>query len=175
MTPINWRRAVPADAPALSLLGGATFLTSFANDHPGQALVDHARVAHGVDYYAAALADPEQTIIIGETPLKAVVAYAMVCPPALPIETGAGDIELKRIYLLAPWQGSGNGAALMAQVIALAIERGASRLLLAVYPQNEGARRFYERHAFGQIGRMTFMVGDTPFEDLIYARPLSGQ
>jgi len=39
MTPIHWRRAEPRDAAALSLLGGATFLASFAYDHPGDALM----------------------------------------------------------------------------------------------------------------------------------------
>lgn len=50
--------------------------------------------------------------------------------------------------------------------------RGARRLLLAVYPQNERARRFYARHGFGENGELTFMVGDVPFRDLIYARTL---
>ena len=40
MTPILWRAAAPQDAAALSILGGATFLASFAHDHPGAALID---------------------------------------------------------------------------------------------------------------------------------------
>ena len=50
--------------------------------------------------------------------------------------------------------------------------RAATRLLLAVYPQNDRARRFYARHGFAEIGALTFMVGDVPFRDLIYARDL---
>jgi GNAT superfamily N-acetyltransferase len=172
MTPIHWRRAQAGDAPALSLLGGATFLTSFAHDHPGAALVDHARNAHSEAYYAAALADPEQVAIIGETPLGAPVGYALLTVPNLPIKSEIGDYELKRIYLLDPWQGGGHGDALLGQAIDAAREREAKRLLLAVYPQNEKARRFYARHGFGHIGHMTFMVGDVAFEDLIYARAL---
>jgi GNAT superfamily N-acetyltransferase len=60
----------------------------------------------------------------------------------------------------------------MALVEEEARQRGAERLLLAVYPQNDRARRFYARHGFAQIGDMTFMVGDVPFRDLIYARTL---
>jgi ribosomal protein S18 acetylase RimI-like enzyme len=172
MTPIRWRRAVPTDAPALSLLGGATFLASFAHDHPGQALIDHARNAHGEAWYAAALADPEQVAIIGETPLDAPVGYALLTPCTLPVPPEPGDYELKRIYLLGPWQGGGNGDALMEQAIEVARERGTRRLLLAVYPQNDRARRFYDRHGFEEVGKMTFMVGDVPFDDLIYARML---
>ena len=160
-TPIHWRPAVASDAAALSILGGATFLASFAHDHPGE------------DYYRAALADPAQTILIGETPLGAPVGYALITPPDLPVPTDdRTDVELKRIYLLSGWQGGGNGDALMALVLAEARQRGARRLLLAVYPQNDRARRFYARHDFVEIGELTFMVGDVPFRDLVYARTL---
>ncbi|MEJ7925941.1 GNAT family N-acetyltransferase [Sphingobium sp. AN641] len=169
MTPIRWRRAEPGDARALAILGGATFLASFAHDHPGDALVEHIRSAHSEDYYRAAIADPAQWLLLGETPLGAPVGYAMLTPPDLAVPLEAGDIELKRIYLLSGWQGGGNGGDLMRHVMAQARSRGARRLLLAVYPQNEGARRFYARHGFEQIGRVIFMVGATSFEDLVYA------
>lgn len=172
MTPVIWRRAGPADAPALSLLGGATFLASFAHDHPGKGLIDHARNAHSEAYYDTALADPAQTAIIGETALGAPVGYALLTPPDLPVAPEQGDLELKRIYLLGPWQGGGHGDALLREAIAVARERATRRLLLAVYPQNDKARRFYARHGFVHIGRTTFFVGDVPFEDMIYARQL---
>ncbi|MCI4591383.1 GNAT family N-acetyltransferase [Sphingobium sp. BYY-5] len=173
MTPITWRHAGPHDATALSILGGATFLTSFAHDHPGPALLTHIGVAHGAPYYEAALADPAQTILIGETPLGAPVGYAMLTPPDLPVPTDAArDLEIKRIYLLAGWQGGGHGGALMVRVEEEARHRGAERLLLAVYLHNERAQRFYARHGFSHIGETTFMVGDVPFRDLIYARTL---
>ncbi|WP_150291250.1 GNAT family N-acetyltransferase [Sphingobium estronivorans] len=172
MTPILWRRAQAGDAAALSLLGGATFLASFAHDHPGDALIAHVRTAHGEPYYAAALADPDQTLLIGETPLGAPVGYALLTPPDLPIETGPNDLELKRIYLLSGWQGGGNGDALMALIMDEARQRGARRLLLAVYEANARAQRFYARHGFIEAGETVFMVGDVPFRDRIYAAPV---
>ncbi|SCW72699.1 Acetyltransferase (GNAT) family protein [Sphingobium faniae] len=172
MTPIHWRKAEMRDAPALSILGGATFLASFAHDHPGAALLDHVRNAHGEEFYRTALADPEQTLLIGETPLGAPVGYALLTPPDLPVDPQPGDIELKRFYLLGDWQGKGNGDALMEQVTGEAQARMARRLLLAVYPANEKARRFYARNGFEEIGETVFMVGDMPFRDLIYARSL---
>ena len=172
MTPILWRRAEAQDAAALSLLGGATFLASFAHDHPGDALIAHIRNAHGEAYYAAALADPDQAILIGETPLGAPVGYALLTPPALPMETRDDDLELKRIYLLSGWQGGGNGARLIKLAMDEARRRGATRLLLAVYEGNEQAQRFYARHGFTEVGETVFMVGDVPFRDLIFAAPL---
>lgn len=173
MTPIVWRRATVEDAPTLSILGAATFLTSFASDHPGPALVAHIRTAHHEDWYRVALSDPAQWIVIGETPMGAPVGYAILTPPNLPIDTDpAHDVELKRVYLLHGWQGGGHGDRVMTLVLDEARRRGAQRLLLAVYPRNDRARRFYDRHGFAHVGELTFMVGDVPFRDLIYARTL---
>ena len=172
MTPVIWRKAVAHDADALALLGSATFLATFAFDHPGQPLVAHLRTEHSPEYYANALARPGVDIMMGETPLGAPVGYAMITPPSHPDLQQDGDIELKRIYLLGPWQGGGNGRQLLEQAFAIAAERGAKRMLLAVYENNEKALAFYERAGFAAIGNTVFMVGDVPFRDMVYARPL---
>ena len=172
MTPVIWRKAGVDDADALALLGSATFLATFAFDHPGQPLVAHLRTEHSPEYYANALAQPGVDIVIGETPLGAPVGYAMITPPSHPDLQQDGDIELKRIYLLGPWQGGGNGRQLLEQAFAIAAERGAKRMLLAVYESNEKAVAFYERAGFAAIGNTVFMVGDVPFRDMVYARPL---
>ena len=170
MTPIIWRKAVAADAEALSYLGAATFLASFAFDHPGGPLIDHLRDQHGAAYYAAMLGDPAIDVVIGETPLGAPVGYAMIAPPAHPTLQQPGDVELKRIYLLGPWQGAGHGRDLLRHVFDVANKRGAKRLLLAVYEQNLRAVAFYERAGFVAVGETVFMVGKVPFRDLVYAR-----
>ena len=172
MTPVIWRKAGVHDADALALLGSATFLATFAFDHPGQPLIEHLRTEHSPEYYANALAQPGVEIVMGETPLGAPVGYAMITPPSHPDLQQDGDIELKRIYLLGPWQGGGNGRQLLEQAFAIAAERGAKRMLLAVYENNEKAVAFYERAGFAAIGNSVFMVGDVPFRDMVYARTL---
>ena len=167
------RRATPADAGHLAMLGGATFLHSFAHDHPGDGLLAHVMGQHSDAWYAAALADPEVAVWIAETPLAAPVGYAVLTPPAVSAGAKAGDLELKRIYMLGPWQGGGRGAKLLAQVEAEARSRGASRLLLCVYSANVAAQRFYLRHGYVDTGlRQTFMVGEASFADLIFAKRL---
>jgi len=172
MTPVIWRKAAAHDANALALLGSATFLATFAFDHPGQPLIEHLRTEHSPEYYANALAQPGVDIVMGETPLGAPIGYAMITPPSHPDLQQDGDIELKRIYLLGPWQGGGNGRQLLEQAFAIAAERGAKRMLLAVYENNEKAVAFYERAGFAAIGNTIFMVGDVPFRDMVYARTL---
>jgi len=170
--PLVWRRAGPDDARALSHLGRATFLATFAVDHPGGPLLDFLDAAHDAALYRQWLADPAFHAILGETPLGAPAGYALLAPPGHPHLSRAGDIELKRIYLLPPWQGSGEAGALMARVLAAGRAQGAARMLIAVYQHNSHARRFYERHGFASIGETTFMVGDVAFPDMVYARDL---
>jgi ribosomal protein S18 acetylase RimI-like enzyme len=170
MTPIIWRKADVRDAEALAYLGAATFMATFAFDHPGQPMMEHLRQEHSAEYYASALRDPANDILIGETPLGAPVGYAMVTPPSHPTYQQNGDIELKRIYLLGPWQGGGNGRDLLNRVFAVAEERRTKRLLLSVYEKNVRAIAFYEQAGFAAIGETIFMVGPVPFRDLVYAR-----
>ena len=172
MTPVAWRKAGSGDADALAYLGAATFLSTFAFDHPGKPLIEHLQKEHSATYYAAKLSNPDVDIVIGETPLGAPVGYVMMVPPEHPELQQDGDLELKRIYLLGPWQGGGNGKALLDQALAIAKHREAKRVLLAVYESNSRAVAFYERAGFRHIGETVFMVGDIPFRDMVYAKAL---
>lgn len=166
------RRAGPDDAPKLALLGAATFLTAFAYDHPGEALVDHCAIEHGVARYAAWLDAPDYALWLIETPLGAPIGYAMLCPPELDITPDAGALELKRIYALPGWQGAGLGRQLMEAVIDEARTRGAPSLYLCVYTINVAAQRFYARFGFEKVGQQQFMTGSVPFTDWILRKPL---
>lgn len=167
MADIVLRRAGPADAAKLSLLGQATFLTAFAHDHPGEALVAHCREAHSEALYAQWAGNPDYALWLIETPLGAPIGYAALTPPALDIPVAPGDLELKRIYALTGWQNAGLGRRLMDATIAEARARGAERLYLCVYEINTGAQRFYTRFGFQRVGTQTFMVGDVGFTDWI--------
>jgi diamine N-acetyltransferase len=173
MNDLQLRRAVPEDAARLAMIGAATFFVAFAHDHPGDALVAHVAADHSIAYYDTLLADPASAIWLVETPLKAPVAYAVMTPPAVDCETDPGDLELKRLYVLPQWQKEGLGAQLIAAVEAEARGRGARRLLLCVYTANDRAQRFYARQGFADTGfGQRFLVGDVPFDDLIWAKPL---
>lgn len=116
------------------------------------------------------LAQPETHACIAEVK-GAPVGYALVCPPDLPVPTSPDDIELKRIYLLHRFQGSGIGAALMDWSIEKAQAMGKRRLLLGVNAENK-AVEFYLSQGFERVGTRKFQVGDTLCDDLILARTL---
>ena len=166
------RRAGPDDAAKLALLGAATFLTAFALDHPGEALVDHCASEHAVARYADWLVKPDYAFWLIETPLGAPIGYAMLCPPELDITPDASALELKRIYALSGWQSAGLGQQLMEAVIEEARSRGAPSLYLCVYTVNVAAQRFYARFGFEKVGQQQFMTGNVPFTDWILRKPL---
>jgi len=167
------RRATPADADALSVVGTATFLESYAGVIDGAGLVRHCAEKQSADAYAAALAEPDQALWLAEAaPGGAPVGYLHLTPPDLPLETGPGDLEIKRIYVLATLQRSGLGRRMLNSAALYAREHRARRLLLGVYKKNEAALAFYDRVGFERLGEREFDVGGMTYQDWILAKRL---
>ena len=170
------RRAGVEDAAMLALVGAATFLDGFAGVLPGDAMVAHAARHHVAEVYAAYLRRPEVAAWLAVTARGgAPVGYAMLTPPDLPEETiEAGDVELKRIYALSRFHGSGVAQRMMDTAVDEARVRGARRVTLGVYAGNARALRFYERNGFRQIGTRQFTVGSLVCDDFVMGRPMAG-
>ena len=167
------RACTPEDAPALALVGAATFLETFAGVLGGADVLAHCQRAHAPETYLAWLQDRECRLFLAvASPGAAPVAYLVLPPPALPVAAGAGDLEVKRIYLLHRFQGSGLGRRLMDAARAHARSIGVRRLLLGVYAHNHDALGFYRRHGYREVGRRTFDVGGTGYEDVVLALDL---
>lgn len=170
---ISLRRAVPADAERLAHIGVATFIDSYTFDIEGDAMIAHCTRQHAREVYEAYLADPASSVWLAEyAATGAPVGYAVNCPPDLPIPLEAGDVELKRIYVLSRFHGSGTGQRLMEAAILDAGARGAPRLLLGTYQDNYRAVAFYQKHGFALAGTRQFQVGDRLYDDIIMARRL---
>ncbi len=171
---MDWRlhRAGPADAAALALVAGATFLEAFAGILDGPDIVAHVTRNSSVAAFEAYLADGAIATLAGAEAGGAPIGYSLLTTPDLPVGPEAGDVELKRIYALFPTHGTGLGPALMARAIEDARARGCRRVLLGVYGRNKRAQRFYEKQGFTVAGTRRFRVGATWHDDLIYARTI---
>ena len=164
------REAGAADAPALALIGAATFLETFAGILDGNAIVGHCAAQHNAAAYTAYLAAGARAWLAEAQPGGAPIGFALVGKPDLAAAL-EGDIELKPIYSLSRFHGSGLGAALMKQ--ALEAASGHRRLLLGVYAQNDRALAFYRKQGFADLGTRRFNVGGQLYDDLVLARPLA--
>lgn len=175
MSDIVTRRCTAADAAALALVGQATFLETFAGILGGREIVDHCAKAHSAELYRAWAEDRGHAAWLVEVdPGAAPVGYMVIAPPQLPLADTAGDLELKRIYLLSKFQGSGIGKRLVAAAIEHSISVRARRLLLGVYAHNHSAIAFYERAGFRELGSRKFNVGGRDYDDRIMGMSLHG-
>ncbi|MEH3048061.1 GNAT family N-acetyltransferase [Sphingomonas adhaesiva] len=171
---MEWRlrRAAPADAAALSLVAGATFLQTFAGVLEGADILAHVARNSSADAFARYMEEGAMATLAEARAGGAPIGYTLLTVPDLPVAPQAGDIELKRIYVLAGAHGGGLGPALMARAVEDARAAGHERMLLGVYGENHRARRFYEKQGFALAGTRRFLVGATWHDDVIYALPL---
>jgi GNAT superfamily N-acetyltransferase len=188
------RPATLADAPALALVGGATFLEAFTWMLPGPDIIAHAAKNHTISAYEHYLDDPNTRITLavtgpavdfGDQP-GATVGYALLCTPELPtLQTFPTDIELKRIYLFSrfrtapvldaaglPIPNLRPAQALMDAAVTDARSLRRTRLLLGTHAGNLRAIAFYRRNGFTETGKRTFQVGNQVCSDLIFAKSL---
>jgi len=164
------RRAGSADAAALAALGAETFTQTFGHLYPAADLGAFLAEAYSLERTRADLADPAKASWIAEAQGQA-VGFALAGPCALPHpQVTAACGELKRLYLLKPWQNAGLGARLFAVALEWLQSRGPRTVWIGVWSENHGAQRFYARHGFEKIGEYGFPVGDTVDREYIFRR-----
>lgn len=170
---ITIRACRPGDEAALALVGQATFLETYAGVLPSADIVSHCKSEHGESLYADWLTRPGYSLWAAEMDEgRAIVGYAALTPPDLPVPTGEKDVELKRIYVLNRFHGTGLGAKLMTTAMDAAAQAGFTRMLLGVFGGNSRAIAFYARQGYAEAGVRKFRVGANEYDDLVLARAL---
>ena len=162
---IVYRDATGADAAALAKLFASSFTETFGHLYKPE---DLAAFLRGLDEagWRKELGDAGLAIRLVEAD-GAAVALCKVGRLTLPVTPVGSAIELRQLYILKPWQGTGIAAELMDWALSRAREEGADEMYLTVYVDNHRARRFYERYGFRFVGRYDFMVGNQADEDHI--------
>jgi ribosomal protein S18 acetylase RimI-like enzyme len=168
------RLAQAGDEEALALVGQATFLETFAGILDGSGILAHCRNQHASAIYADWLAKPRCALWLAEAlPGNGPVGYAVVAPTELAGADPERDLELKRIYLLSRYHGSGIGKQLLDLAVQQAREAGAPRLLLGVYGGNEAAIGFYRKQGFTHFSERKFNVGGKIYDDFVLSLALT--
>jgi RimJ/RimL family protein N-acetyltransferase len=75
----------------------------------------------------------------------------------------------------AAYRGVGTGGALLEAAVVWAAEAGFRKMALGVFPANDRALAFYERHGFAREGlrRGQYRRGDEYHDEVLMARPLT--
>lgn len=172
---MDWtiRQAAAPDADRLALIGCATFLETFAGLLDGAAIVSHCETEHSPASYRRYFDKACRAWLVEADAGNAPIGFSLVGLTDLPGSSSDGsDIELKRIYALSRFHGSGIGARLMQQAVGYAEVQGYRRLLLGVYAGNDRARAFYAKNGFIQIADRRFRVGNREYDDVVLAKPI---
>jgi ribosomal protein S18 acetylase RimI-like enzyme len=173
------RRATPADAATLAVLGAQTFIETFGHLYRPEDLQAFLGESHTEAAYARVLTDPAYALWIAEDDAAPeqdragrAIGYAQAGRCGLPHpDVRPEDGELKRLYVLADAQNGGLGAKLFAQVLSWLERDGPRTVWLSVWSENHGAQRFYARHGFEFVGEYEFVVGTQRDREFLFRRP----
>ena len=169
--PTTLRRACVDDAAALSDIAIATYTETFGDSYPPQDLQAFLHAHYSLEPQRAELADPHAAAWLLEADGRA-VGYLAAGPNSLPHPlAAAGDIELKRLYVLASHQNAGHGERLMAAFLEWLDSPSRRTLWVGVWSENHGAQRFYARHGCHKVGEYEFVVGHSRDHEYILHRP----
>lgn len=161
---IHYRDGEPGDAQAIADLFTASFVDTFGHIYPPDDLAAFLESV-SADRFRSELEDSQFAFRVALD--GTMVGFVKLGPPELPVETPPDTLELRQLYLLKDWHGTGVAARLMEWAMATARARRARHLQLSVYIDNPRARRFYERFGFHAVGRYDFMVGTHADEDIV--------
>jgi ribosomal protein S18 acetylase RimI-like enzyme len=155
----------PGDELALSLVGQATILETYAGIADGDDLIKYASAEMSVAAFAESFADGGFRAWIAETSVgKCPVGYAV----AVSDETWKlfSSFELKRLYIFYRFHGSGLGKKLMQDVLSFAKGMKSDKMWLQVHEANHHAIDFYKRFGFVQTGTDLYKAGNGSYQVL---------
>jgi ribosomal protein S18 acetylase RimI-like enzyme len=175
---ISIAKANLATATRLAALGRQTFSETFAASNKPEDMTAYLAETYGPEIQLAQLQNPRCTYLLAEMQGEA-VGYALVeegSTLGLAADASAtNQLEIKQLYVVEDWIGTGLGGALMRRCLELAQANGATAVVLGVWEHNERAQAFYKRYGFRQIGEVAFKLGQDVQRDLIFRKGLAGR
>lgn len=168
MADIVYRSPDPADIPALCGLGRATFTEAFGTLYAARDLNAFLVKVFGADGLRAEHADPAYSFRIAEDAGR-MVGYCKLGPPYLPAPAdGRSKCELRQLYILKPWHGTGIAQTMMDWTLACGRAGGFQDMYLSVFSENRRAQKLYANYGFEKVGEFDFMVGEQADREYLY-------
>lgn len=168
------RRGDAADAARLAAFAGRVFIESYAAENDAHGLEAYVAEHYRPDVQARELIDPMLVTLLAEAGHR-LAAFAQVRRGTEKPATvdAAAAIELWRIYVDAPWHGTGLASRLLRAVAETARDLGGDALWLSVWERNPRAIRFYEKSGLWAVGRADFRIGGEVQNDFVMAAPIA--
>jgi ribosomal protein S18 acetylase RimI-like enzyme len=160
------RRCGPGDERALSALGRATFLETYAGTAEASDILAYMETEHSVEHYQRWFTGRSAHIWVVETAIGGSAIGYLV---ALDLDDAglSNQMEIKRIYLLYRFHHNRIGNLLIDEILATAREKRVTALILKVQEANKNAIGFYFRHGFRIVGDEPLRAGERDYRVLI--------
>jgi ribosomal protein S18 acetylase RimI-like enzyme len=175
---ISIAKANLATATRLADLGRQTFTETFAASNTPADMAAFLAQTYGPAIQLDELQQARYTFLLAEMQGQ-LVGYAKLWRATdlglAASETPSGRLEIKQLYVVEDWIGTGLGAALMRRILDLAQAENCTALVLGVWEHNERAKAFYQRFGFREIGEVAFKLGDDVQRDLLLRKGLAGR
>ncbi|MVN75836.1 GNAT family N-acetyltransferase [Hymenobacter sp. HMF4947] len=175
---ISIAKANAATATRLANLGRQTFTETFAADNKPSDLAAYLHETYQPELQLAQLQNPQCTYLLTEMQGQ-LVGYLQLWKDSRlglsPDDTITKQLEIKQLYIVEDWVGTGLGAALMRRALEIAQASGVSAVVLGVWENNHRAKAFYQRFGFREVGETAFKLGEDVQRDLIYRKGLAGR
>jgi len=175
---ISIAKANMATATRLADLGRQTFSETFAASNKPEDMATYLAETYSPELQLAQLQDPSITCLLVEMQGQT-VGYALLQENSalgLPEDAPASrQLEIKQLYVVEDWIGTGLGKALMRRILDIAQASHATAVVLGVWEHNERAQAFYQRFGFREVGEVAFRLGTDVQRDLIYRKGLAGR
>ncbi len=159
------RRATLSDVPRLKELGVLGWETTYhAFVSPENRASYLAGPFWSLDRLRDIVRDPHSLSLVAVDDGESVGGFLTIEPAE------DGVVELTRFYVDPSSRGRGIGAALFEAGLNWSHDHGVRSMLVNVFADNHGGRRFYERAGFTLIRLEPFTIGDQIVGDAWYER-----
>jgi ribosomal protein S18 acetylase RimI-like enzyme len=175
---ISIAKANLATATRLAAIGSQTFSETFAADNTPEDMAAFLAQTYGPEIQLAELQQSRYTFLLAEMQGE-LVGFAKLwrdSPLGLAAgEPATGRLEVKQLYVVEDWIGTGLGATLMRRILDLAQAENCTAIVLGVWERNERAKAFYQRFGFREVGELPFKLGEDVQRDLLLRKGLAGR
>lgn len=169
---VHIRRAVVADAAALSVFAERVFTRTFAPLNTAEDLALYLPTAFGEHIQCRELEDPARVCLLAHVDGDLAAFALLKIGSTDAAVVGESPIEIERFYVDHAFHGQGLAAQLMAACVNAARELGGQTLWLGAWEKNPRAIRFYEKQGFVDVGSHPFAVGTDVQTDRVMSRAL---
>ncbi|MCL7754399.1 GNAT family N-acetyltransferase [Polaribacter sp. Z022] len=167
------RRATVSDATYIALLGRITYTESHGDYiEDKQNLLDFYNTHYSVAQIKKELNDENNVFwIVFSNDLP--IGFAKLClNENHENKTDTKYCKLQRLYILNDFISLKIGSQLQEKILQKATELNFKTIWLTAYYKNTKGIKFYKKYGFKEIGSIDFYVGETNYENLIFAKEL---